>query len=132
MIKPSDQPEAVRRFCGAVSNLSAELLQSGVGHAALAAGLRVEAGKIEVAAPRIGMSTDEVELAGLVRQAHDFINTLMIVGIDEPVAVSAINNALVERVARTRGAAGAANWLRSIANLVEANAASIEETARAH
>lgn len=133
MLDDEHKPEAIRNFCTAIANLARELIDTGgVTHESLAAGLRIEAGKIELAAPRAPMATDEREMVDLARKSHEFINSLMVAGIDERVAVVTIGNTLVERVARTRGAAGAAHWLRSLANLVDANGDAIEATSRAH
>ncbi|MGN5375920.1 hypothetical protein [Sphingomonas hankookensis] len=128
-----DTPEAVARFAGAVANLSADLLAAGVQPEALAAGLRIEAGKVERHVPPVsGRQPDERELTELARKAHEFINTIQIAGIEEQTAVVVISHVLVERVARTRGAAGAAHWLRGLARLVDANGDVIETTSKAH
>ncbi|MAM37510.1 MAG: hypothetical protein CL949_03175 [Erythrobacter sp.] len=133
MLNDEHKPEAIRNFCTAIANLARELIEAGgVTHSALAAGLRVEAGKIEVAGPRDPMSMDEREMVDLARKAHEFINSLMVAGVDERIAVVTIGNTLVERVARTRGAAGAAHWLRGLATLVDQNGDAIEETSKAH
>lgn len=133
MLNEEHKPEAVQRFCAALANLSRELIETGgVAHSALAAGIRIEANKIEMAGPRSPMTAGEQELVDLARKAHEFINSLMVAGIDERVAVVTIGNTLVERVARTSGAAGAAHWLRSLAKLVDDNGDAIETTARAH
>lgn len=97
-----------------------------------AALLRIQAGKIEMTAPRAPMPSDERELVDLARRAHEFINTLQVAGIEELVAVTVLMNTAVERVARTRGAAGAAHWLRSLASMVDKFGDAIEVTARSH
>lgn len=133
MLNDADKPEAVRSLCAAISNLASELIQTGgVSHDAMAAGLRIAAGKIELAGPRGPITTEDREMIDLARKAHEFINALMVAGIDERIAVVTIANSLVERVARTRGAAGAAHWLRGLAKLVDDNGDTIEATARSH
>lgn len=98
-----------------------------------AALLRLQAGKIEAtAAPARPMTMDEQELLELASKAHEFINTLQVAGIAEHVAITSICNSLVERVARMRGAAGAAHWLRQLAALVDANGDAIETIASKH
>lgn len=127
-----DTPEAVTRFAAAVGNLSAELLAVGVSPDALAAGLRIEAARVESRGPKPDMTTGERELIDLTRKAHEFINTLQVAGIPEQVAVTVICHVLIERIARASGASGAANWLRGLAGLVDQNGDTFEATARAH
>ena len=133
MLKPEDHPEAVQRFVTAVANLSRELIESGgVPHQMLAAGLRIEAGKIEVAGPRAPMKPDERELVDLARKTHEFVNSLQVAGIDETVAITVLGNTAIERVARRSGASGAEQWLRGLAAFVGANGSALEQTARHH
>lgn len=133
MLNDADKPEAVRNLCAAISNLASELIQTGgVSHDAMAAGLRMAAGKIELAGPREPMAMNDREMIDLARKAHEFINTLMVAGIDERIAVVTIGNTLIERVVRTRGAAGAAQWLRGLAKVVDDHGGEIETTARSH
>ena len=133
MLKDEDKPEAVRRFCAAVQNIGQELIENGgVSHTALASGLRIEASKIEMGAPRAPMKADDRELVDLVRKGHEYINALVVAGVEERTAIVAFGNALIERVARTNGAAGAAEWLRRLAALVDQSSSEIEATARAH
>lgn len=133
MLNDADKPEAVRNLCAAISNLASELIQTGgVSHDAMAAGLRMVAGKIELAGPREPMAMNDREMIDLARKAHEFINTLMVAGIDERIAVVTIGNILIERVVRTRGAAGAAQWLRGLAKVVDDHGGEIETTARSH
>lgn len=133
MLNENERLEALRRFCYAVSSVAADLAGAGgLSRDAIAAGLRIEASKIELANDRPRMSASDQELLDLARRAHEFINTLIIAGIDERVAVVSIGNTLVERVARSNGAAGAANWLRGLAALVDQHGDDIEATAQAH
>lgn len=76
------------------------------------------------------MASDERELLELADNAQQFINTLQIAGIEERDAVTAIVNACTLRVARSRGAAGAADWLRRLADQVEIHAGAITAAAR--
>lgn len=133
MLKKEHHQEAVERFAAAVATLARELINSGgVPHDAVAAGLRIEAGKIEVDGPRSDMAIDERELVDLARKAHEFINALMVSGIPEDTAVVAIVNTLIERVTRTRGAPAAAKWMHGLASLVEIHGAAIEATSNSH
>ena len=133
MLNDNDRGEAVARFTSAVATIAAELLTAGAPAEALAAALRMRAAAIEVGLPRTkGMTPNEAELVDLARTGHEFINTLQVAGIAEPVVVTVLGNVLVERVARVRGAAGAADWLRRLAALVDANAEAIEVTAQSH
>ena len=127
-----DTREAVQRFTAAVGNLSAELLAAGVHPEALAAGLRIEAGRVEARTPKTETTMDERELIDLTRKGHEFINTLQVAGITERVAVTVLGHVLIERVARTGGAAGAAHWLRGLARLTDANGDAFETTSQAH
>src|SRR5687767_2339088 len=71
-----------------------------------AAIMREQAAKIDPP-DRQRMIPDERELLDLDDKAQQFINTLQIAGIEEPTAVTALTNACILRVARTKGAAGA-------------------------
>lgn len=133
MLNENDRREAVKRFTKAVGTIAAELLAAGAPGEGIAAALRIKAAAIEAELPRgEGMTPDERELVDLARTGHEFINTMQVAGIAEQVAVTVLGNVLVERVARVRGAAGAADWLRRLATLVDANAEAIEVTAQSH
>lgn len=132
MLNENDRAEAVRRFTSAIGTVAKELLDAGAQHEPLAAAMRIQANVVEMAGPRAPMTAGEQELADLARKAHEFINTLQVAGIEEHVAVTVIANTAIERVARTRGAAGAAHWLRALANLVDKNGDAIETTAKSH
>nr|WP_047170074.1 hypothetical protein [Sphingomonas sp. Y57] len=127
-----DTREAVARFAGAVGNLSAELLGAGVEPAALAAGLRIEAGKIEAQGRQRSMTADERELLEVAAKAHEFINTLQIAGIEERVATTCLVNTGIERMVRLHGPAKASRWLRGLADFVDRNGPAFEETGKHH
>jgi hypothetical protein len=71
------------------------------------------------------------ELLGLRDRAEGFIRGLEAEGVRESDAITALNNACVMRVAKSRGAAGATVWLRRMADHAEANARSIDQVAKA-
>ncbi len=97
-----------------------------------AAMLRIQAGRIEATRPTVARDADEAEMIDLGRRCHEFVNTLQVAGIEENLAVSALINMAIERVARTGGAAGASHWLRRMADMVDKNGDAIETIARAH
>lgn len=119
-------------FCTAIGNVAKEMIAAGVPAYQLAAGLRIEAGKIEATQPRGGDTAGEQEIAAFHRRVHEFINTMQVAGMDEIEVVATIQNVCIERIARHRGASGAAHYLRSMAAIVEANAEAIEFTAKEH
>ena len=75
---------------------------------------------------RDDMAATDRELLDLADHAQSYINAQQIAGIEERDAVSALVNACTLRVARQAGAAGAAAWLRGLANNTEAHAAAID------
>lgn len=115
-----------------VANALGQLMPQHMDPEAAAALLRIEAGKIERTIPKPVRAPAEQELVDLARRSHEFINTMQVAGMDESTIVTTLANTAIERVARTRGADGAALWLRRMAAVVDANASAIETTARAH
>lgn len=129
---PENKAGNITNFCGAIGNVSKELIAAGVPADALAAGLRIEASKVEAKGTRADMPADELEMVDVQRRGHEFINALQVAGIDERLAISALSNALIERVVRTNGAGGASTWLRNLAGMVDQHGALIEFTSRQH
>lgn len=127
-----DTQEAVSRFTQAIGNVSIELVAAGVDPLPLAAGIRIEAGKIETDCRPSGMVTEEGELIALARRCHEFVNTMQVAGLEERTVATCLLNTSVERVTRLHGAPAAAAWLRGMADMVEKNAESFERTARQH
>lgn len=147
-------PDNLTNFAKATRNIAEELIAAGaepsvvIEHMANALGsvmvahspaeeaaalLRIEAGKIEATIPQPADRTaDQRELIELARHAHTHLNTLQVAGIGEGTAVTAFVNASIERVARARGAIGAAHWLRGLAALVEKRGGDIEQSANFH
>lgn len=132
MLHPKDRPEAIQRFCTATGNVARELIEAGVGVEAIAAGIRMEAAKIEADAPRHPMEATERELVDLARKAHEFINTLQVAGIDERTAITCILNALIERLVRAHGPKGAADFLRRMGDFTEQHGDSLTQTSGSH
>lgn len=132
MLHPKDRPAAIQKFATAIGNISSELIEvGGVSHAALAAALRIEAGKVEVASPRRPMEASAREMVDLVRRVHDFINTLMVAGVGERVAETCILHAIIERIAAREGVDLAAAWLHHMGDYATKNAAMLGQTSQA-
>lgn len=82
--------------------------------------------------PKVRSATpgDATELIELADRADQFLRTLQLAGIAETVAITAVHNACVIAVARTRGAAGAVAWLRSVADATEKSGVLVDVVAQ--
>jgi hypothetical protein len=134
-MSPENQTGNVTNFCGAISNVARDMVAAGVPADQLAAGLRIEAGKVEAkavaAAPAIGPEAEQ-EAAALIRKAHEYINALQVAGMSEITIVTAHLLALVERMTRKVGVDGAATWLEGMAKAARDMGDGLEQTARHH
>jgi hypothetical protein len=65
--------------------------------------------------------TDRTEMLDLRGVAHKWIDSLLVSGISEPVAVSAIQLALVERLLRAGGVDATKRWFQVQHGLVVEN-----------
>lgn len=131
-MSPENKAANIATMCTALGNVGRDMIAAGIAPEALAAGWRNEAAKIEALGYRPSISPDEAEMLDLLKRTHEFINSLQVAGIDERIAIVTMGNALIERVARSKGAAGTVEWLQGLARNVEANAEVIEATAGHH
>ena len=134
----------------ALANVMGELIEAGVEPVAVACeaaiGVRIFMGRhlsgdqasallreqaaLAECPDRSSRPATEAEHLELLDKALQFIRTLQLAGISESLAVTALNSACVLTVARTRGAAGAAAWLRGVASQTEVQAAAIDQAAK--
>lgn len=122
-VSPEVMAETVAKALGQVLGLYAEPQQA-------SAFFRIEAAKLEAATmPVAGAPIDVAEMMELGRKVQTFIDTLQLAGIEEGVAVTAVANAVVERMARYHGAKGSAAWLRRLADVAEQNETAINQMA---
>lgn len=77
------------------------------------------------------MDKEVQKLLLLSGATEQFMKSLQEAGFEEPDIVTALNNACIIAVARTRGAAGAASWLQRIAETTLSNAAEVDQIAGA-
>lgn len=108
----------------------AEFVTSHFSPGAAAALLRQYAAQVD-GPDRQAIEPSARELLDLTDQAQQYINSLQIAGIDESAAVSCLVNACIFRAARARGAKGAADWLRKLADHTENHAGAINVVALA-
>ena len=66
------------------------------------------------------MTVDD-EMLDLRAKTQSWVEGLIISGMEENAAIAAINVALIERALRNGGPQKTAEWLRSLADLVEEN-----------
>lgn len=146
-----DRDERMQNFPAALANCMGELVDAGVTPAAVACetatGLRIFVGRHmpgdqaaallrEQAAlverpDRSRLPETDRELIELQEKASQFIRTLQLAGVSENSAVSALHQACILAVVRTRGGPAAVAWLRAIADRTEEMLPVIEHLAKA-
>ena len=145
-----ERNEQLQNFPAALANCMGELVDAGVAPAAVACetatGLRIFVGRHMAGDQAAALLREQAalverpdrsrlpesarELLELQEKASQFIRTLQLAGVSEDSAVSALHQACILAVMRTRGGPAAVAWLRSIADRTEEMLPTIEQLAK--
>ena len=74
------------------------------------------------------MTPNEQELRDLNRATHEWLNSLIVSGVNHRAAVSAVTMAAIEHALGAGGVQATSRWLRNLADMVDVSAQTLIDT----